>query len=138
VRGAGCQVGEGEGKAGFDGDSCNSSLHCPAIGNFFLRGVLERFKKYCSHSVEIREKRSFWVLASFRLSYRVFKPAPSPKPRQNPKILAPNGHTFFKTLYAFARDLRSFGVGCLTKIEAKQKVGCGVLSGGLYIEVDGK
>jgi hypothetical protein len=44
---------------------------------------LERFKKYCSHSVEKEEKRSFWVLASFRLSYRVFKHAPSPKPRQN-------------------------------------------------------
>jgi hypothetical protein len=23
-----------------------------------------------------------------------FKPAPSPKPRQNPKILAPNGYSF--------------------------------------------
>src|SRR6202012_2873369 len=39
--------------------------------------------------------RSFWFLASFRLSYRVFKPAPSPKPCQKPKILAPRWLQFF-------------------------------------------
>jgi hypothetical protein len=38
---------------------------------------------------------SFWVLASFRLSLRVFKPAPSPKPHQNPKILAAHRYIFF-------------------------------------------
>jgi hypothetical protein len=53
---------------------------------------------------ELRE-RSFWFLAStfakatadrsFQLSYRVFKPASSPKPRQKPKILAPNWLQYF-------------------------------------------
>src|SRR5438105_2137543 len=40
------------------------------------------------------EQRSFWFLASFRLRYRVFKPAPSPKPRQKPKILAARRYIF--------------------------------------------
>ena len=31
---------------------------------------LERFKKYRSHSVGTIRERSFWVLASFRLSHR--------------------------------------------------------------------
>ena len=38
---------------------------------------------------QICQQRSFWFLASFRLSDRVFKPAPSPKPRQQSKIPAP-------------------------------------------------
>src|SRR5215469_13708922 len=33
----------------------------------------------------MERKRSFWVLASFQLSHRVFKHAPSLKPRQKPK-----------------------------------------------------
>jgi hypothetical protein len=33
-------------------------------------------------------------LALFWLSYRVFKPAPSPKPRQKPKILAAHRYIF--------------------------------------------
>ena len=36
---------------------------------YFIEQGLERFKKYCSHSAT-REERSFWVLASFRLSRR--------------------------------------------------------------------
>src|SRR6185437_21585 len=40
------------------------------------------------------EQRSFWFLASFRLSHRVFKPAPSPKPRQKSKILAAHRYIF--------------------------------------------
>jgi hypothetical protein len=31
---------------------------------------LERFKKYCSHSEIVKKERSFWILASFRLSHR--------------------------------------------------------------------
>ena len=58
------------------------------------RKVLERFKKYFSHSWGRRmRERSFWVLASFRLGHRFFKHAPSPKPRQklkNPRSERPH------------------------------------------------
>ena len=56
--------------------------------------VLERFKKYCSHSAE--DKRGS---GPFGLSLRFGSVtghcghAPSPKLRQNPKSLAPNGHS---------------------------------------------
>jgi hypothetical protein len=57
-------------------------------GGAVLCSRLERFKKCCSHSGGERKKRSFWVLASFRLSCRplracVFAEA-SPKPK-NPR-----------------------------------------------------
>ena len=39
--------------------------------------------------------RSFWLLAAFRLSYRVtMEPVPSPKPCQKPKILAAHRYIF--------------------------------------------
>jgi hypothetical protein len=57
---------------------------------------LERFKKNCGRSVG-KEKGSglfgFWrrfASVTGRCGH-----APSAKPRQNPKILAPNGHSFF-------------------------------------------
>jgi len=56
---------------------------------------LERFQKYCSRSAGGKERAVFlgfgFVSAQSQGS---FKPAPSPKPRQNPKILAPNGCSF--------------------------------------------
>jgi hypothetical protein len=45
----------------------------------------------------------FWLLASFRLSHRVFKPAPSPKPRQKPKILAAHRYIFSVNALAIER-----------------------------------
>jgi len=36
-----------------------------------LTDSLERFQKYCSHAGKGDPERSFWVLASFWLSYRV-------------------------------------------------------------------
>jgi len=55
------------------------------------RPALERFKKYCSRSV--KERRLSGLFGFWRRFGSVtgsFKPAPSPKPRQKPKILAPN------------------------------------------------
>jgi len=56
--------------------------------------AIEHFQKYCSHSVLERTKSGlfgFWL--RFGSVTGFFKPAPSPKPRQNPKILAPNGYS---------------------------------------------
>jgi soluble lytic murein transglycosylase len=55
---------------------------------------LEHFHQICSDAQRVDGQRSFWSLASFRLSHRVFKPAPSPKPRQKPKILAAHRYIF--------------------------------------------
>ena len=57
--------------------------------------------------------RSFWLLAAFRLSYRVaMEPAPSPKPCQKPKILAAHRYIFsvnalVREFHAFMRDFRA-------------------------------
>ena len=55
--------------------------------------VLEHFHKSCSHSVG---KQPGAVFLGFGFvsaqSQGCCEPAPSPKPRQNPKILAPNGY----------------------------------------------
>jgi hypothetical protein len=57
---------------------------------------LEHFQKYCSHSVIEKHEA---VLLGFGVvsaqSQGSFEPAPSPKPRQNPKILAPKGYRIF-------------------------------------------
>jgi hypothetical protein len=56
---------------------------------------LEHFQKNCSHSEELKKKSGlfgFW--RRFGSVTGFLKPAPSPKPRQNPKILAPNGYSF--------------------------------------------
>jgi len=58
--------------------------------------ILERIKKYCGPSVGEEEGGGlfgFWL--RFGSVTGLCKPAPSPKPRQNPKILAPNGHIIF-------------------------------------------
>ena len=56
---------------------------------------LERFKKYCSRSIMDRKSGLFGLWLRFdsvtdRCGY-----APLPKPRQNPKILAPNDCIIF-------------------------------------------
>src|SRR6185437_15012609 len=62
---------------------------------------LEHFQKYCSHSV-CKEGGGglfgFWL--RFGSVTGFLKPAPSPKPRQNPKILAPNGYSIFSNALA--------------------------------------
>jgi len=62
-------------------------------------GALERIKKYCSGSGEKEGERSFWVLASFQLSHRVFQTCSfaeaSPKHQKSPLRTAT---LFFKTL----------------------------------------
>ncbi len=74
----------------------SGALPWPVVGS-------ERFKKYCSHSAEGKQGGlfGFWLPPSPRL-WRTSRfgsvtgrcgHAPSPKPRQNPKIPAPNGHT---------------------------------------------
>jgi hypothetical protein len=61
-------------------------------GGFFV----EHFQKQYCHSVEHEVEAVFldfgFVSAQ---SQGFFEPAPSPKPRQKPKILAPNGNTVF-------------------------------------------
>src|SRR5215469_5101783 len=58
-----------------------------------LQAALEPFKKFCSHAVG-----GLWraVFLSFGVvsaqSQGCLEPAPSPKPSQNSKILAPHGH----------------------------------------------
>jgi RND family efflux transporter MFP subunit len=56
---------------------------------------LERIKKNCSPSA-VGEVRAVFLCFGFvsAQSQGSIKPAPSPKPRQNPKILAPNGYSF--------------------------------------------
>jgi hypothetical protein len=44
-----------------------------------------------------------------------FEPAPSPKPRQNPKILAPNGYSIFSNALAFGIARERLGHCSLTK-----------------------
>ena len=56
---------------------------------------MERYQKSCSRSA-VKEAGAVFLGFSF-VSAQLrgsFKPAPSPKPRQNPKILAPNDYTF--------------------------------------------
>src|ERR1700744_3935504 len=54
---------------------------------------LERLKKYCSHVVGERgESGLFGFGLRFGSVTGFFKPAPSPKPRPNQKILAPRGY----------------------------------------------
>src|SRR5450756_2050346 len=64
---------------------------------------LERLKKNCSH---LAGKEGGGGLFGFWLRFGsvtgLFKPAPSPKPRQTPKILAPNGYSY--SLTALATD----------------------------------
>src|SRR5437868_7057811 len=58
--------------------------------------ALERFKKYCSHSALKNEDAVFLVFGFVSAQLQGFaKPAPSPKPRQKPKILAPNWLQYF-------------------------------------------
>jgi hypothetical protein len=57
---------------------------------------LERLKKYCSHSVKGMEKAVFFGFwRRFGSVTGFIKPAPSPKPRQKPKILAPKWLQYF-------------------------------------------
>src|SRR6202789_14511 len=62
---------------------------------------LEHFQKNSSHAVGGQRKSGlfeFWL--RFGSVTGLFKPAPSPKPRQNSKILAPNGYNFFSNALA--------------------------------------
>jgi hypothetical protein len=76
----------------------------------------ERFKKYCSQfGKEKRESGLFGFWLRFGSVTGFCKPAPSPKPRQKTKILAPNWLQYFlnrsKCLESFesASPLRSAG-----------------------------
>jgi hypothetical protein len=75
-------------------------------GTWTTAAAPERLKKYCSHPAEWKTAAVFlgfgFVSAQ---SQGCFEPAPSPKPRQNPKILAPNGHNI--SLNAPARIFHS-------------------------------
>jgi hypothetical protein len=53
----------------------------------------ERFNKYCSHSATRRESGLFGFWLRFDSVTGRCGHAPSSKPRQNPKSLAPIGHT---------------------------------------------
>jgi len=72
---------------------------------------LEHFQKYCSHSGEIRTKRSFWLLASFRLSRRVFQTCSFAE--ASPKTKNPRSewlHYFFKRSKHFSpHEFRPLG-----------------------------
>jgi len=68
--------------------------------------LLERFQKYCRRSADSLKKAAFLAVGFLRRqgyggqvvsaqSQGFLKPAPSPKPRQKPKILAPNGYIIF-------------------------------------------
>jgi len=62
---------------------------------------LEHFQKYCSRSAETLEKAVFLAFGFVSAqSQGLLKPAPSPKPRQKPKILAPNGYIIFSNAQA--------------------------------------
>ena len=53
----------------------------------------ERLKKYCSHPAGVKTEAVFLGFGFVSAQLQgCFEPAPSPKPRQNPNILAPNGH----------------------------------------------
>ena len=69
-----------------------ATVASPVNTNIFRSHDLERLKKYCSRSAKGEERAVFlgFGFASAQLQGS-FEPAPSPKPRQNPKILAPNG-----------------------------------------------
>ena len=70
---------------------------------------LEHFQKYCSRLVWGAERAVFLGFGFVSAQLQVFlKPAPSPKPRQNPKILAPNGCTISSNALA-PLDLTKFG-----------------------------
>ena len=54
----------------------------------------ERLKKYCSHPAGWNTEAVFLSFGFISAQLQdCFEPALSPKPRQNPKILAPNGHS---------------------------------------------
>jgi hypothetical protein len=65
--------------------------------NMLYSRALEHFQKYYNH---LEEWRHGAVLLGFGIvsaqSQGFFEPAPSSKPRQNPKILAPNGYSIFE------------------------------------------
>src|SRR5258708_23742237 len=68
---------------------------------------LEHFQKCYSRSAAIQMRAVFlgfgFVSAQ---SQGCYEPAPSPKPRQNPKILAPNGYSIFSNALTAARLAR--------------------------------
>jgi hypothetical protein len=77
--------------------ACESKLDLPKAqrGQAPIKRLkLEPFKKYCSHAVSrMMESGLFGLWLRFGSVTGCFKPAPSPKLRPNPKILAPHGHS---------------------------------------------
>ena len=64
---------------------------------------LEHFQKYCSHSAKTKGGGLFEFWLRFGSVTGLFKPAPSPKPRQNSKILAPNGYSISSNALSLPR-----------------------------------
>ena len=68
------------------------------IGNCLEGGktwlVQSIFKKTAAIRVKRKQSGLFRSWLRFGSVTGFFKPAPSPTPRQNPKILAPNGYSF--------------------------------------------
>jgi hypothetical protein len=68
--------------------------------DFFLPSAafsrLRAFKKYCGHAVGKDENAVFLGLSFVSAQSQAARGhAPSPKPRSNPKILAPRGYSIF-------------------------------------------
>jgi hypothetical protein len=76
-----------------------------------MKAELEHFQKYCRPSeLERARERSFWVLASFRLSHRVLLNVLLRRSlAKTPKILAPKGYRIFSN--PLARRLLWFLAG---------------------------
>jgi hypothetical protein len=55
---------------------------------------LEHFHKSCSDELKMDDSGLFGFWLRFGSVTGFIKPAPSPKPRQNPKILAAHRHIF--------------------------------------------
>jgi len=72
--------------------------------------------------VAIREYRERAVFLGFGFvsaqSQGVIKPVPSPKPRQNPKILAPNGYNIFSNALAYFCGMKANATAASTQINA--------------------
>jgi periplasmic glucans biosynthesis protein len=78
---------------------------------------LERFQKHHSHSKEKSGLFGFWLRFGSVMGF--FKPTLSPKPRQNSKILAPNGYGFSSSalLCCFLIIAAAFPVGRVAAYE---------------------
>jgi hypothetical protein len=85
---------------------------------------VERYQKSCSRSAMKEAGAVFldfgFVSAQLRGS---FEPAPSPKPRQNPKILAPNNYTFSSNALVHLPACAGGGFGVLIQITNQHGAG---------------